>query len=69
MPTNEGICEEFCDYFEKLSFTSEPGPNSAQFDSYLADFSCLEMTESASCKGYISKRNQEKVEGRERQRV
>ena len=38
--TNEAICREFRQYFEKL-FTREPGLNSTQFDTYFGDFSCL----------------------------
>ena len=51
--TDKGICEEFRSYFQDL-FTREPGLSSAQFDTYLADFPCLEATESAGCEGHIT---------------
>ena len=50
--TNEAICKEFRQYFLKL-FTREPGPSSAQFDTYLADFPRLSVTEVAGCEGRI----------------
>ena len=48
--TNEAICREFRQYFLKL-FTREPGLSSAQFDTYLANFSRLSVTEAAGCEG------------------
>ena len=51
--TNEAICKEFRQYFLKL-FTREPGLSSAQFDTYLADFPCLSVTEAAGCEGCIT---------------
>ena len=50
--TNKAICREFRQYFLKL-FTGEPGLSSAQFDTYLADFPCLSVTEAAGCEGCI----------------
>ena len=44
--TNDAICREFQDYFEKL-FTRELGLSSAQFDTYFADFHRLTATETA----------------------
>ncbi len=45
--TNETICKGFRQYFLK------PGLNSAQFDTYLADFPRLSATEAAGCEGLI----------------
>ena len=50
--TNEAICGEFRQYFLKL-FTGEPGLSSAQFDTYLADFPRLSVTEAAGCERRI----------------
>ena len=50
--TNEAICKEFRQYFEKL-FTRQPVLSSAQFDTYLADFPRLTATKATGCKGRI----------------
>ena len=42
--TNEGICREFHDYFQKF-LTRKLGFSYAQSDTYLADFPSLEATE------------------------
>ena len=47
------ICKEFQLYFKKL-FTKEPRLSSAQFDTYLADFSHLSATQVAGCEGCIT---------------
>ena len=50
--TNEAIYKEFRQYFLKL-FSWEPGLSSAQFDTNLADFPRLSVTEAAGCEGFI----------------
>ena len=44
--TNEAICREFRDFFEKL-FTRGPELSSGQFDTYLADFHRREALKTA----------------------
>lgn len=48
MTTDMGICEIFQDHFQEL-FTREAGMRPAQFNTYLADFLQLEMTEMSGC--------------------
>ena len=52
--TNINLCKEIPDYFQKL-FTWEPGQSSVHFDDYLADFSCLGVTEVIGCEGHKRK--------------
>ena len=50
--TNQAICKEFRQYFLKL-FTREPGLSSVQFNTYLADYPRLSVTEAAGCEERI----------------
>ena len=50
--TNQAICKEFQQYFQKL-FTREPELSRAQSDTYLADFPRLSVTKAAGWEGGI----------------